>query len=366
MSYIKFEKSQIVNLEYSLVREVIRTNRAGSYSSTTIVGCNTRKYHGLLICPVDEFGGERFILLSSLDVTVVNNDKSFNTGIRKYKGDYFKPKGHKYIEDFNTDTIPSRIYRVGGVILKQERLLVHNEEQYLLRLTIIEAPEPMKLKVRPFLAFRNIHQLTHANLTANTKVDFIENGIRSKLYEGFPSLNMQFSKKVEFVHVPDWYLGVEYPEEQKRGYDYSEDLFTPGFFEVKAKEGDVVIFSASTKEEKPAGLIQKFTKTVSDTIPRDSFILLRVIRGLVHGEETLLFHFPDLLWPGIGWYFTGMSWIHRLKECRMVCFPIWIMQTNPLLIQLMLHYGSSGPFRIMLKMVVLMDGRDTGKQQNQC
>jgi predicted glycogen debranching enzyme len=272
MSYIKFEKSQIVNLEYSLVREVIRTNRAGSYSSTTIVGCNTRKYHGLLICPVNEFGGERFILLSSLDVTVVNNDKSFNTGIRKYKGDYFNPKGHKYIEDFNTDSIPSRIYRVGGVILKQERLLVHYEEQYLLRLTIIEAPEPMKLMVRPFLAFRNIHQLTHANLTANTKVAFIENGISSKLYEGFPSLNMQFSKNVEFVHVPDWYLGVEYPEEQKRGYDYSEDLFTPGFFEVEAKEGDVIIFSASTKEEKPAGLIQKFEKTVSSKIPRDSFI----------------------------------------------------------------------------------------------
>ncbi len=272
MSYIKFEKNQVVNLEYSLGREIIRTNRAGSYSSTTIVGCNTRKYHGLLICPVDELGGERFVLLSSLDVIVVNNDKSFNTGIRKYKGDYFSPKGHKYIEDFNADNIPSRIYRVGGVILKQERLLVHYEEQFLLRITILEASEPMKLQFRPFLAFRNIHQLTHANHSANTKVDFIENGIKSKLYEGFPSLNMQFSAKVEFVHVPDWYIGIEYPEEQKRGYDYSEDLFTPGFFEVEAKEGDILVFSASTKEEKTSGLKQKFSKTVSGKIPRDSFI----------------------------------------------------------------------------------------------
>ncbi len=272
MSYIKFEKNQVVNLEYSLAREVIRTNRAGSYSSTTIVGCNTRKYHGLLICPVDELGGDRYVLLSALDVTVVYDDKSFNTGLRKYKGDYFNPKGHKYIEDFNTDTIPSRVYRVGGVILKQERLLVHYEEQFLLRITIMEAPEPMKLQLRPFLAFRNVHQLTHANLAANTKVDFIENGIKSKLYEGFPSLNMQFSKKVEFVHVPDWYLGVEYIEEQKRGYDYSEDLFTPGFFELTAKKGDVIVFSASTKEEKTAGFLQKFTKTVSGKIPRDSFI----------------------------------------------------------------------------------------------
>jgi predicted glycogen debranching enzyme len=272
MSYIKFEKSQIVNLEYSLSREVIRTNRAGSYSSTTIVGCNTRKYHGLLVCPVDEFGGDRYVLLSSLDVTVVYNDKSFNTGIRKYKGDYFNPKGHKYIEDFNTDNMPSRIYRVGDVILKQERLLVHYEEQFLLRITILEAPEPMKLQVRPFLAFRNIHELTHANLEANTKIDFIENGIKSKLYDGFPSLNMQFSRKSEFVHVPDWYLGVEYPEEQKRGYDYSEDLFTPGFFEITARQGDTIVFSASTKEEKTAGLMPKFTKTVAGKIPRDNFL----------------------------------------------------------------------------------------------
>jgi predicted glycogen debranching enzyme len=272
MSYIKFEKSQVVNLEYSLSREVIRTNRAGSYSSTTIVGCNTRKYHGLLVCPVDEFGGERHVLLSSLDVIVVYDDKSFNTGIRKYKGDYFNPKGHKYIEDFNTDTMPSRIFRVGGVILKQERLLVHYEEQFLMRVTILEAPEPMKLQIRPFLAFRSIHQLTHANHGANTKIDIIENGIKSKMYEGFPSLNMQFSKQTEFIHVPDWYLGVEYPEEQKRGYDYSEDLFTPGFFELKARKGDVFVFSASTKEEKTSGLMPKFTKTVGGKIPRDSFL----------------------------------------------------------------------------------------------
>lgn len=271
MGYIKFDKSKVVNLEYSLSREILRTNRAGSYSSTTIVGCNTRKYHGLLVCPVDELGGDRFVLLSSLDVTVVNNDRSFNIGIHKYKGDFFSPKGHKYIEDFETERIPIRIYRVGGVILKQERLLVHYEEQCLIRCTILEANEPMKLQFRPLLAFRNIHQLTHANMNANTKVDFINNGIKIRLYNGFPSLHMQLSAKADFIHVPDWYYGVEYPEEQKRGYDYIEDLFVPGFFEVDAKKGDSIVFSASTKEEKPSGLKQKFTRTVAGKIPRDSF-----------------------------------------------------------------------------------------------
>jgi len=292
MSYIKFDKGQIVNLEYSLGREIIRTNRAGSYASTTIVECNTRKYHGLLVCPVDELGGDRHVLLSSLDVTVVNHDKSFNIGIRKYNGDYFSPKGHKYVEDFETEIIPIRIFRVGGVLLKVERLLVHYEEQLLVRYTILEATEPMKLQVRPLLAFRGIHELTHANLAANTKSERIKNGIKSKMYEGFPWLHMQFSSQVEFIPVPDWYLGVEYIEEQKRGYDYSEDLFTPGFFELDAKKGDSIVFSASTREEKPSGLKAKFTKTVAGKIPRDCFIncLRNAAQQFVEkrGEDTLI------------------------------------------------------------------------------
>ncbi len=292
MSYIKFDKGQIVNLEYSLGREIIRTNRAGSYASTTIVECNTRKYHGLLVCPVDELGGGRYVLLSSLDVTVVHQDNSFNIGIRKYKGDYFSPKGHKYVEDFETETIPIRIFRVGGVLLKVERLLVHYEEQLLVRYTILEATEKMKLQIRPFLAFRSIHELTHANLAANTKSEPAKNGIKSRLYEGFPWLHMQFSSPVDFVPVPDWHLGVEYIEEQKRGYDYSEDLFTPGFFELDAQKGDSIVFSASTREETPSGFKTKFTKTVAGKIPRDCFI--NCVRNAAqqfvekHGDDTLI------------------------------------------------------------------------------
>jgi predicted glycogen debranching enzyme len=272
MGYIKFDKSKVVNLEYSLSREMLRTNRAGSYSSTTIVACNTRKYHGNLIVPVDELGGDRYVLLSSLDVTLVNNERSFNIGIRKYKGDFFSPKGHKYIEDFETEIIPMRIYRVGGVILKEERLLVHYEEQFLSRYTILEASEKMKLQIKPLLAFRNVHELTHANMNANTKFEFVKNGIKIRLYEGFPYLHLQVSDKADFIPVPDWYYGIEYPEEQKRGYDYTEDLFTPGFFEIEVKKGDCLVFSASTKEEKPSGLKQKFTRTVTGKIPRNCFL----------------------------------------------------------------------------------------------
>jgi len=271
MGYIKYDKAKVVNLEFSLSREILRTNRSGSYSLTTIVGCNTRKYHGLLVCPVEELGGDRHVLLSSLDTTVVCDGQNFNTGIRKYHGDYYVPKGHKYIEDFDILDIPGMTYRVGTVLLKQERLLVHYEEQLLIRFTVLDAEEEIKLQFRPFLAFRSVHQLTHANMWANTRVDSVENGIKTRLYDGFPWLNLQLSCPAEFVPAPDWYYGVEYPEEQKRGYDYSEDLYVPGFFEVTAHKGDVIIFSASTHEEKTAGLKTKFTKTVKAKTPRNCF-----------------------------------------------------------------------------------------------
>jgi len=271
MGYIKFDKAQVVNLEYSLSREILRTNRAGSYSCTTIVGCNTRKYHGLLVCPVDALGGDRYVLLSALDTTVVSNGQSFNTGIRKYHGDYYSPKGHKYVEDFDIQDIPGMTYRVGNVIMRQERLLVHYEEQMMIRFTILEADEPVKFQLKPFLAFRSVHQLTHANMWANTRIEKVSNGIKIRMYDGFPWLHMQLSSKAEFVPVPDWYTGVEYTEEQKRGYEHSEDLFAPGFFEVTANKGDVFVLSASTNEERPAGFKTKFTKTVTSKIPRSNF-----------------------------------------------------------------------------------------------
>ena len=86
MSYLEFDKSQLINLEYSLSKEILRSNRAGSYASTTLVGCNTRKYHGLLVCPMEHLDGDRHVLLSSLDETVVEHGSEFNLGIHKYEG----------------------------------------------------------------------------------------------------------------------------------------------------------------------------------------------------------------------------------------------------------------------------------------
>ena len=93
MDYIKFDKSKLVNLEYSLTLEMLRSNRAGSYASTTVIGCNTRKYHGLLVTPQPQLDGGMHVLLSQLDETVIQHDQEFNLAIHKYKGEKYNPKG---------------------------------------------------------------------------------------------------------------------------------------------------------------------------------------------------------------------------------------------------------------------------------
>ena len=272
MSYLKFDKEELVNLEYSLQREFLRTNRSGAYSSTTLAGCNTRKYHGMLIVQLDELDGGKHVLLSSLDETIIQHDAQFNLGIHKYPGEFYEPKGHKYIRNFEIDTIPKVTYRVGGVILTKTRMLVEHENQVIVKYTLEEASSPTILRFKPFLAFRNVHQLTHANMVANGKYSKIKNGIKMCLYEGYPELHMQFSKDVDFVPIPDWSRNIEYMKEQARGYEYQEDLYVPGYFELPIKKGESVFFTASTEGCDPATLKMQYTTEISRRIPRDSFI----------------------------------------------------------------------------------------------
>lgn len=271
MAYLKFNKDELVNLEYSLKREVLATNRAGGYMSSTIICCNTRKYHGLLIVPIEEFNGENHVLLSALDETIVQHGQPFNLGIHKYPGNY-EPRGHKYIIDFEYEPVYTLTYRVGGVILKKEMVLVHNEDQLVIRYTLVDAHSDTLLRLKPFLAYRNVNGLCKANMMANTRYELIENGIRSKLYNGFPYLNMQLSKANEFIAVPDWYKNIEYAEEESRGYDFREDLFVPGYFEVPIKKGESIVFSASTAAAAPGRLKTKFQKLVDSRAPRNSFV----------------------------------------------------------------------------------------------
>jgi predicted glycogen debranching enzyme len=268
---LNFEKKELGNLEYSLQREVLCTNRSGGYLNTTIVGCNTRKYHGLMVCPVEAAGGENYVLLSSLDETVIQHDHSFNLAIHRFPGVY-EPRGHKYIVDFAYSPNMSLTYRVGGVILKKEYLWIHSREQLLIRYTLLEASSATRLRLRPFLAFRRAHGLSKANMAADGRSHPIEGGVMNCLYEGLPCLYLQTDKPSEFVAAPDWFYNFEYQEEKLRGYPFQEDLLTTGFFEFDIKKGESVVFSASTGREVPGSLPEQFEAEKARRSPKDDFL----------------------------------------------------------------------------------------------
>ena len=271
MSYLRFEKALMTNLQDSLPKELLRTNRSGAYSCSTIVDCNTRKYHGLLVVPVPEIDDDNHVLLSSLDVTVVQHGAEFNLGLHKYQGNNFSPMGHKYIREFDCDKVPTTIYRVGGVLLKKEVVFQHYEDRILIRYTLVDAHSATTLRFRPFLAFRSVRQFTHENTVASRDFYPVDNGIKTCMYEGYPDLYMQFSKKNEFVFHPDWYRGVEYPKEQERGYASTEDLYVPGYFEMPIKKGESIVFSAAISSIKPSALKKLFDEEVAERSPRDNF-----------------------------------------------------------------------------------------------
>lgn len=271
MGYIRFEKSLMTNLEETLPKELLRTNRSGAYACSSILDCNTRKYHGLLVLPIPEIDDDNHVLLSALDVSVVQHGAVFNLGVHKYRGNTYSPNGHKYIREFNCDKVPTTLYRVGGVLLKKEVVFQHFEDRILIRYTLEDAHSATTLRFKPFLAFRSVREYTHENTVASREYHEVENGIKTCMYAGYPDLFMQFSKKNTFVFEPNWYRGLEYPKEQERGYDANEDLYVPGYFEMNIKKGESIVFSASIKEFTTKELCQLFEDEVNERSPRDNF-----------------------------------------------------------------------------------------------
>lgn len=271
MSYLKFDKNLLINLEQSLRLEVLRTNQSGAYHCTTIVGANTRKQHGLLVIPVPEIDDNSHVLLSSLDETVIQHGAPFNLGLHRYSGGVYSPNGHKYIREYDCERVPTHTFRVGGVILKREKIFITNENRILIRYTLVDAHSKTTLQFRPFLAFRDANDLCVENQVASRDYKEVSNGISTCMYEGYPELFMQVNHKPKFVFDPHWYKGIEYIKDQERGIPYTEDLYVPGYFEVDMKKGDTIIFSAGVSEVNTRQLTKMYEDEIKTRTPRTSF-----------------------------------------------------------------------------------------------
>ncbi|MDR2765313.1 MAG: amylo-alpha-1,6-glucosidase [Tannerella sp.] len=347
MSYLKFDKTLLINLEESLTREVLRTNRKGAYHCTTVVDCNTRKYHGLLVMPVPWLDDDNHVLLSSLDETVIQHGAEFNLGLHKYGGGTFSPNGHKYIREYTMETVPRTVYRVGGVVLSKEKIFSHTDNQILIKYTLLDAHSETTLRFRPFLAFRSVKELTHVNGSANQSYREIPNGIKTCMYPGYPELHMQFNKPPKFICEPNWYHGIEYPKEQERGYAYQEDLFVPGYFELPIRKGESVVFCAGDiLRERLSELPDFFDGEVKERTPRSSFYncLKNSIKQMLYNPKG-----NDL------YMLAGYPWFKVRARDMFIAMPgAWLctdekgvferlMQTAIPAVQAFMRYGRKDP-----------------------
>ena len=299
MSYISWDKDKLVNLEFSLNREVLRSNSAGAFMATTLIGCNTRKYHGLLVVPQPQLDKNNHVLLSSLEETLIHNKEEFHLGVHMYPDGVFAPRGHKYLTEFTSDPMPRLVYNIGGIKLTKELIFSNTEARIMVRYTMDETPEPVTLRVLPFLAFRNVHMLTHENHEASRKVELVKNGASWLLYKDYSRLFVQFSKSVKYTHIPHWYYNVFYIREQERGYEAQEDQFVPGFFEITMKQGDSVILTAGLEEKNPASIKRLCEAEEKKLLPQHDFeeCLVKASQQFIIRNEQ-----GTRLWAGFPWF----------------------------------------------------------------
>ncbi len=243
-----FDKAECQNIRKALRKEWLITNGRGDYSSSTILACNTRKYHGMLTVNVPGRAG-RWVLLSCIEMSVLGGGKEFFFSSRKHPGIIY-PHGHEYLDRVEVGDWPKFHYRLADLFLTREVLLLRRRPVLLVRTTVrVEgAHPPLTLRVKPLLAYRSFHETRRADHAVQTAVHPIRNGVMVRPYPDLPPLYMQGRRHFHFTPAPDWYYNVEYLVEEERGFPYSEDLFQPGIIEGPIAHGGSSIRSFSTEE----------------------------------------------------------------------------------------------------------------------
>jgi predicted glycogen debranching enzyme len=240
---LHIDKSTLNNFEEAIQREWLETNGLGGFCSSSIIGCNTRRYHGLLVAATVA-PAERMSLVSKLDETIVVGNERFELGANNYGGT-IHPNGYQYLTSFTKKLFPEFIYETGNIQLKKTIAMVHGENTVVIIYTAIKASQPFRLELLPLLSVRGYHSLAHANDSVNKNASFNNSIFNTRLYDGTPEIFIK-APTSQYHADPRWFYNFNYSIEQYRGLDFVEDLFTQGTFSLQLKEGDSIGIVIST------------------------------------------------------------------------------------------------------------------------
>jgi predicted glycogen debranching enzyme len=243
---IRFGETVCNNLDATGGREWLETNGIGGFASATITGCHTRRYHGLLVAATKPPVG-RLVLLSKLEETLVVNGREFELGTNRYPG-AVHPQGFRLLKEFRLDPFPTFLFEVAGIEIEKTVFMVQGENTTVVeyRITREDPGTDVQLQLRPLIAFRDYHSLTHENGAINGTVKRQDGLISFSPYDGLPSLFL--ANNASMVETTgDWYRNFEYEAERERGLDFGEDLFNPCVLRFKLNSELPATIIASTE-----------------------------------------------------------------------------------------------------------------------
>ncbi|WP_141733774.1 amylo-alpha-1,6-glucosidase [Oligoflexus tunisiensis] len=228
-------KAALADLPQLLQREWLDANSHGSYSSSTILDCPTRRYHGLLVSDAGMLN-EKHVCLAKLEASLSLRGRTIDLYTNKHPGSVYYPEGYSHFETFEYDLYPVLTYRVGPFLLQRASMLLHDRDALIVRYKLMST-ESVQMTLRPLLAYRNHHHLQRETSEFQVKTFPEAGGHKIEPLPHKPAFFMGTDREVAFYPGPFWVKQVEYVREQERGFDYQEDLFCPGVYEAHM-EGD--------------------------------------------------------------------------------------------------------------------------------
>jgi len=245
---IKFNRETCGDLGTAMRREWLETNGLGGFASSTIIGLNTRRYHGLLVAATKPPVG-RLVLLSKLEETLIIEGRRYELSANQYPG-VIHPQGHHYLKEFRLDPFPVFTYEVEGIEIEKSVFMVYGENsaviEYRLANTDSVTPSSVQLETRPMTAFRDYHATAHENSSLNPHV-ITEAGLATFLpYVGLPALRVAHNAS-GIETAGNWYRNFEYEAERLRGLDFIEDLYSPFMLRFDLRANPLATIIASTE-----------------------------------------------------------------------------------------------------------------------
>jgi predicted glycogen debranching enzyme len=227
-----------------LAREWLTTNRIGAFASGTLAGCNTRRYHGLLVAATSPPVG-RIMMLSTVMERLETGGESYDLATNEFDT-VFSPTGYQHLTEFRNEAAITFVYRIGECELTKDILLADAENAVTLRYTLRGASG--RLVLSPFAAIRDFHELRLASRANQLTFLTSESGAIVKDSEN-PTYTLDLGAHGgRFVPAPDWWYSFHYRNEAARGQDAQEDLYSPGRFEYELQDQGQCFFTAALND----------------------------------------------------------------------------------------------------------------------